>query len=244
MKLLIPETEVKLILDNKRALIGKMLSYELVSMFGVESDAQVMMVWYIDTPAQALRKAGWSVRFRLKPESGLELTYKKRYTEPGYRAMLQTETAQKFAKDFQPEIDLGYSKKTCSLSHIRKFGQEFGGLDMLEARRLAILNCPDILRDWCGKNRGFAHLCEAVLLGPVSADTYKGSFEGIQIKFEIWPLRARLAELSFDIKSERADLMKKKVSAVLDAHHFIRKTDRLKTDALFDDYARRLKKRG
>ena len=202
-----------------------------------------MDVWYMDTPSQNFRKQGWSLRYRFKPENGLELTYKKRYTESGYKAMLQTKTAQGFSKHFKPEIDLGYSKRTCSLSCIRQFEQYEQKLDTLEARRLALLNCPPTLLDWNGKNKGFAYLCEIVLLGPVKAQRYKGEFEGQKIKIEIWPLSGFFSELSFDIPSEKSAEMKARVINLLEKNKFLKKVNTLKTDAMLDYYAKHRNKK-
>lgn len=239
---MIPETEVKLVLSSKQVLEKKVLSSDFSSLFNIGEADEPMDVWYIDTLSQKFRKQGWSLRYRFKPESGLELTYKKRYTEPGYKSMLQTNTAQGFSKDFKPEIDLGYSKMTCSLSCTRLFEQYDEKLGMLEARRLAILNCPPTLLDWNSKNKGFGHLCEAVLLGPVKAQRYKGEFDGQQIKIEIWPLGGYFSELSFDIQSEKSAEMKAHVVDVLEKHNYLKKVNTLKTDAMLDYYAKRRKK--
>lgn len=235
---MIPDTEVKLVLRSKRAMPGKALSKQVRSLLGIEGDAVPMSVWYLDTPAQKLRREGWSLRYRQRPESGLELTYKKRYSEPDYRAMLLTPAAQRFAADFTPEIDLGYAKTTCSLSNERVFEPEGGKLTALKARRLAIVNCPRVLNDWNGENKGFARLCTATLFGPVAADTYTGSFEGQKLKFEIWPLDGYFCELSFDIPSDKSAEMRARVTGVLEAHGLLKKPDTLKTDAMLDFYAR------
>ena len=233
----IPATEVKLMLKSKKALDkGFALSDALVELFDISGEPKDRPVWYVDTPDQKLKKWGWSVRFR-QHKGELELTYKKRYTEAGYKAMLDTPLSPAFDRSFEPEIDLGYSKKTISFSYIRKLSAE-NQPDMLESRRLAIANCPELLTHWKGQNKGFAHLCESGLYGPVKALNYEGKLDGLKIKVEVWKLKNYIAELSFDIDSEEATETKKQVVRLLLSSDMLDPVNTLKTDALFDQYAK------
>lgn len=231
----IPATEVKLMLKPKAALEkGFALSPALTELFDISGEVKDRLVWYVDTPNQKLRNWGWSVRFRQSGDE-LELTYKKRYSESGYRAMLQTPLAGAFGQAFQPEIDLGYSKKTISFSYVRNLRAEETP-DELESRRFALLNCPDLLTHWQGRNKGFAHLCKAQLFGPVEAKNYRGSFDGIEIKVEVWKLKGYIAELSFDVDSRSSAEIKKQVVRLLLSGNMLEPVNTLKTDALFDAY--------
>lgn len=233
----ITATEVKLILKSKKALEkGFALSEALTELFDISGEPKNRPVWYVDTPDQKLKKWGWSVRFR-QHKDDLELTYKKRYTEAGYKAMLDTPLAGSFDRTFTSEIDLGYSKKTVSFSYIRtlKAGSQ---PDMLESRRLALVNCPDLLTNWKGENKGFGHLCNAELFGPVEALNYEGQFEGLKIKIEVWKLKNYIAELSFDIESAQSVERKKQVVRLLLSSDMLEPVNTLKTDALFDQYTK------
>lgn len=229
---MIQETEVKLLLDSKRALEGRFPSTSLCTLFGFPPQAEPMLVWYLDTAAQELRESNWSVRYRQR-NSELELTYKKRYSDQDYRAMIQTPLYKAFSADFSSEIDLGYSKKTCSLSCTKTF-QAQDSLDDLEARRLAILHCPVVLTNWRGINQGFKQLCKSVLFGPLTAEKYKGKYEEITIKLEIWPLNGYLTELSFDIETQNSQEAKKRVVDTLEQHQLLLHDNTLKTDAMLD----------
>ena len=234
----ITATEVKLMLKSKKALHkGFVLSDALVELFDISGEPKDRPVWYLDTPDQKLKKWGWSVRFRQHKEE-LELTYKKRYTEAGYKAMLDTPLSPAFDRSFEPEIDLGYSKKTISFSYIRKLTAD-NQPDMLESRRLVIANSPELLTHWKGPNKGFAHLCESVLYGPVAAMIYEGKLDGLKIKVEVWKLKNYIAELSFDIDSEEAAETKKQVVRLLLSSDMLDPVNTLKTDALFDQYAKK-----
>lgn len=92
----IPATEVKLMLKPKAALDkGFALPPALTELFDISGEVKDRPVWYVDTPDQKFRNWGWSVRFRRSMDE-LELTYKKRYSESGYRAMLQTPLGWRF----------------------------------------------------------------------------------------------------------------------------------------------------
>lgn len=233
----IPATEVKLMLKSKKALDkGFALSDALVELFDISGEPKDRPVWYMDTPDQKLKKWGWSIRFRQHKDE-LELTYKKRYTEAGYKTMLDTPLAPAFDRSFEPEIDLSYSKKTISFSYIRKLSAE-NQPDMMESRRLVIANCPELLLHWKGQNKGFSHLCESVLYGPVGALNYEGKLDDLKIKVEVWKLKNYIAELSFDIGSEEAAETKKQVVRLLLSSDMLDPVNTLKTDALFDQYAK------
>ena len=228
----IPATEVKLMLKSKKALNkGFALSEALIELFDISGEPKERPVWYVDTPDQRLKKWGWSVRFR-QHKDDLELTYKKRYTEAGYRAMLDTPLSVAFDRGFEPEIDLGYSKKTISFSFVRKLTAE-SQPDMLESRRLALAHCPELLTHWKGPNKGFGHLCQAELYGPVAAMNYEGRLDDLKIKIEVWKLKNHIAELSFDLDSAQSAERKKQVVRLLLSSNML-----LKTDAMFEQYAK------
>jgi hypothetical protein len=232
----ITATEVKLMLRPKKALEkGFTLSPALIELFDISPDATERPVWYVDTADQKLKGWGWSVRFRQHKDE-LELTYKKRYTEPGYKAMLETPLSDAFDRAFEPEIDLGYSKKTISFSYIHKLKAD-DQPDALESRRLALLHCPKLLTNWKGANKGFAQLCQAELYGPVAAINYQGSLDDLKIKVEVWKLKSYIVELSFDIGSDQGAERKKQVVRLLLSSDMLEPVNTLKTDALFDQYA-------
>jgi hypothetical protein len=235
----IPATEVKLLLSNKESMRqGFELSEKLIRLFDVSAYAKSRPVWYVDTPEQQLRKMGWSIRFRQQKDK-LELTYKKRYTQGGYKSMLSTSLANAFAQEFMPEIDMGFTKKTVSLSCTQSLKADSDKPVTLEARWIAMQNCPAVLFDWNGRNKGFGMLCESVLYGPVPAINYEGSLSGLKIKIEVWKLNGYLSELSFDAETAQSVDRKKQVVRLLQSYDLLEPVNTLKTDALFDYYAAR-----
>jgi|GEM_PF-3326407 len=235
----ISETELKLILDSKQALQDKdTLSEDLRTLFNFDDEPESMNVWYLETPAQDLRKANWSVRYRQFGDGGFELTYKKRYSEKGYKAMLESDLAKMFSAEFTPEIDMEYTKKTYSLSFERLF-TDMEELNEPEAKRLAILNSPPVFTDWKNKNTGFVHLCASNLLGPVAASTYKGEFEDHEAKLEIWKLKDYLVEISFDISTKKSTQLKRDLLKALTDYQLLLTENQLKTDAFLDYFAKK-----
>ena len=235
----VSDTELKLMLNNKQVLENKdSLKSDFRSLFQIDEDAQYMSVWYLETPAQGLRKDGWSVRYRQKEESHAELTIKKRYEEKDYRAMLDTKYADILSCDFKPEIDMTYTKKTFSLSYERVFSDDVK-IDEAEAKRLAIINSPAAFTNYKNKNFGFNQLCASKLLGPVKASTYKGKFEDYEAKLEIWKLKDYLCEISFDIPSKKSTDLKRDMLKLLAKNDLLLTIDILKTDAMLDYYAKK-----
>ena len=119
----IAAAELKLMLRSDQALKQQdALSDDLKRLFSFNDEPGSISIWYLETPAQDLRKKDWSVRFRQFDDGGgLELTFKKRYSEKDYKAMLESDVAKMFSAEFTPEIDIEYTIKTYSLSFERVF---------------------------------------------------------------------------------------------------------------------------
>ncbi len=236
----IADAELKLMLDSNRALKDQTaLSDDMKTLFDFDEEPGTMSIWYLETPAQDLKKEDWSVRYRQFNDGCLELTIKKRYSEKDYKAMLDSDDAKKFAAEFTPEIDIEYTNKTYSLSFERVFTDLEEDLTEPEAKRLAILNSPPIFTDWKSKNAGFVHLCGSTLLGPVVATTYKGSYNGLEAKLEIWKLSGYLTELSFDVPTKKSTQLKRDLLKVLTEYNLLMTDNQLKTDAFLDYFGKK-----
>lgn len=234
----IAATELKLMLDSKQALQKKdALSDDLKTFFSFDDEPENTSIWYLETPAQDLRKADWSVRYRQFGGGGFDLTYKKRYSEKVYKAMLESDNAKMFAAEFTPKIDMEYTKKYYSLSFERVF-TDMEELTEPEAKRLAILNSPPVFTDWKSKNFGFVNLCASSLLGPVAATTYKGQFEDYEAKLEIWKLKDYLTEISFDVSTKKSTQLKRDLLKVLTDYKLLLTENQFKTDAILDYFAK------
>ncbi len=233
--------ELKLMLNSNQSLKQQdTLSDDLKTLFNFDEEPGSVSIWYLETPAQDLRKADWSVRFRQFGDGGgLELTFKKRYSEKDYKAMLESDEAKRFAAEFTPEIDIEYTNRTYSLSYERVFTDIEDDLNEAEGKRLAIINSPSVFTDWGSKNTGFVQLCSSTLLGPVVATTYKGEYEGLEAKLEIWKLGSYLTELSFDIPTKKSTQLKRDLLKVLTEYKLLLTENQLKTDAFLDYFSKK-----
>lgn len=237
----IPNAEVKFVLDSKLALNEKFeLSDDVKTFFNVTQAGQRMRIWSVDTANQDLYRADWIVRYRYHEHCDFELTFKKRFNETQYDAIMNTKVGEKLSKDFEQEIDMCFSKNTYSLSFIQSFpmSDNLYDLNILEAKRLAIKNSPNVFTDWNKKNNNFKLLLESVLFGPVFAFEYKGHYHDIEITLEIWKLDEYFSELSFDIKTKRSKGMHEQMLSDLQKQRLILPVNTLKTEALFDYYAK------
>ena len=238
----VPVTEVKFLLDSTRALCDSFrLTDDVRDFFHVTRPEQNMRIWYLDTADQSLFNAGWQVRYRYHDHCDLELTYKKRFEKIQYHAICRTQAGKAFAKKFEPEIDMTYSKVFYSLSCIKYFplNQSRLHLSMLEAKRLAIKNSPGIFTNWGGKNKGFEQLCDTVLFGPVHAVEYKGTYQGMEMTFEVWKLDSFLPEISFDIDTNESEEAHRQLLSDLEKKRLVLPENTLKTHAFFHEYAKR-----
>lgn len=235
----VENTEVKFVLNSDLALQKDFtLTDDIISFFSIDHPSQQMKVWYLDTKNQSLNNDDWIIRYRYHDDCDFELTYKKRCSEAQYKAIIDTQLGDSFSKQFKPEIDMGFSKETYSLSYMKYFtmNDDFYNLDIFEATRLAIVNSPRVFCDWNGKNEGYKKLFSSVLYGPVSAVEYKGKFEDIEIRFEIWKLDEYFCELSFDIKTDKSEKTHENMLSILQKKRLVKRENTLKTKALFDYY--------
>lgn len=240
LKKSVSNTEVKFILNSTVVLSKKNnLTDEIVEYFQVNEIGKKMKLWFLDTPNQDLYEQNWTVRFRYRQEDDFELTFKKRYSDEQYHAMIKTDTAKRFSK-FDPEIDMEYSQKHYSLSYVKTFPltHDLKHLRLHDAKHLAKETAPKILKHWNGEDQGKKLLKESVMYGPISAMEYHGEYQDTKVTFEVWKLDDYLAEISFDIKTENCRKLHDQLLFDLQKKHLLLAQNTLKTQALFDYYAK------
>lgn len=236
----VSNTEVKFVLNSAVALSNKYhLTNEVVEYFNVNEIGKKMKLWFLDTPSQDLYKQNWTVRFRCREKDDFELTFKKRYSDEQYHAMIKTETVKKFSK-FEPEIDMEYTQKHYSLSYVKTFPltHDLKHLRLKDAKHLAKETVPKVLKHWNGEDQGKKRLKASVMYGPISAVEYHGSYKDVKITFEVWKLDDYFTEISFDIKTENCKELHDQLLIVLQKKRLLLPQNTLKTQALFDYYAK------
>lgn len=196
---LTPTYEVKFMLDDDILNSDLTIQSDVQDAFDLPAKAQKIAVEYFDTSDKQLDSEGWNVRFRKKEDKdNFEMTYKKRYSiaNGDINAALTLANQQGFdASDtnYEAEVDWGYSKQTLSLSNDKKSKATTSGATLpADSKALSLLvdNLPGKLKKWKdGSSWGEKQLKVSRAYGPVVASKYEGSWNGIDVDVEIWPIR-------------------------------------------------------
>ncbi|KAK4464063.1 hypothetical protein QBC42DRAFT_172074 [Cladorrhinum samala] len=259
-----PDYEVKFLLNSSLILSpGTTVPTDaLLSAFSVE-DSIKLYVQYVDTPAKDMYAAGWSPRIRNKEgKKGWELTYKKRYPvdDDGNNIPAEITDALLIAMQdgfddshpkYEAEIDWGLEKKTLSISRKHQVKEDdISKSDMTmpdvdQSRDVLRDEAPDKFNDWSSDGWGKDLLKTAILYGPVFATRYEGSWDGVDVDIEVWPIKKargsdemeNIVEASFTV-DEEADAASKQQSlrAFLQDKGWFVAQDSLKTQLVMDRY--------
>ncbi len=200
--------------------------------YGITKPGQHMKIWYLDTAKKQLDRENWIVRYRYHEGCDFELTFKKRFKESEYLS-LSREDLNAY-KGFEPEIDMGHTKRTYSFSYIKsiKLTDELYFFNPEKAISLAAGKSPAVFVH----PNGDELLRSVELYGPVEAIEYMGEYKGKQASIEIWKLGEYLTELSFKLETDKSEDFLKELIAD-DEKRLILRKDLLKTKALFDYYS-------
>ncbi|KAK4201891.1 hypothetical protein QBC40DRAFT_277389 [Triangularia verruculosa] len=263
-----PDFEVKFLLNNSQVLdSGSFKPNDILrAAFNLPEKPITMNVQFLDTPAKEIYNAGWSPRIRkIEGESGYELTFKKRYPIIDHQADGAIDagdllTALNLAKGdgfdatetkYDAQVEWGFEKQTLSISRKKKVKKdsvgkkEIGLPDEKESRKLLIEEVPGKFDDWSFEKWGRSLLSQAVIYGPVLAERYEGTWEGVEVDIEVWPLRStdtetgieNIVEVSF--KSDNGNEAGNKHTALgqfLKESGWLVPGDSLKTQLIMDRY--------
>ncbi|KAK0737156.1 hypothetical protein B0T21DRAFT_309912, partial [Apiosordaria backusii] len=218
---MVPDFEIKFLLDNSQVLDPASFKPNdfLRSALTLPGKPIRMNVQFLDTPAKEIYNAGWSPRIRkIEGESGYELTFKKRYPiiddqADGAIDAIDLLTALNLAKGdgfdatetkYDAQVEWGFEKQTLSISRKKKVKKdsvgkkEIGLPDEEESRKLLVEEIPGKFDDWSFQQWGRSLLSQAVIYGPVLAERYEGTWEGVEVDVEVWPLRSKDTETGMD----------------------------------------------
>lgn len=196
---MVPNYEVKLLM-NPTVVLGSdfKLKSEVLSAFAMPTTVTKMNVQFLDDDAETLYNAGWSPRIRnMEGQSDYDLTYKKRYAVTGndIDGALTKANSEGFdvnTSKYEAQIEWGYQKKTLSLSN-DKTASGASGMDLPnvgDSRTILINNAPDKFNDWTSDNWGTTELKTSRIYGPVLAKRSTGTFNGVKLYVEVWPIKA------------------------------------------------------
>lgn len=199
---MVPDFEVKLLL-NATAVLDAANGYKIkptvLAAFSMPTSVSKMNVQFLDTNTQQIYNNGWSPRVRkTEGESNFELTYKKRYPVVGgdINAALTTANSQGFDStddNYEAQIEWGYTQKTLSISRKKKATKAgYSGMDLpsqADSIALLVANAPGKFQNWGYSNWGTEMLGSSRIFGPVLAKRSTGTWSGIKLYIEVWPIR-------------------------------------------------------
>ncbi|WP_416235457.1 hypothetical protein [Paenibacillus campi] len=248
-----PTYEVKFVLKQAVLNADGTPTSELSSAFNLPSKPQKIAIEYFDTNNQKLNEAGWNVRLRKKEnKTKYEMTYKKRYAIENGDIDAALNEANKDGFDandtnYDAEVDWGYSKQTLSLSNDKDSKAPDSSASLPSAKKaleLVIDNIPGKLENWKSSNWGKDKLKNSRVYGPIMASKYEGSWNGLDVDIEVWPIRKAdgegtepVIEISFkadqysDASKNRDQLMQ-----ALQNKGWLLPQDSLKTQLVLDRY--------
>lgn len=249
-----PDYEVKLLL-NPATTLGSdhKLTSSVRTQFGLPTTVTKMNVQFLDD-AEEIYGEGWSPRIRkTEGEDDFELTYKKRYPVAGgdVNAALTTANTEGFdAGDtgYEAQVEWGYSKQTLSISRKKTASDSgYSGMTLPGAsasRNFLIGEAPDKFDDWLFNGWGTGVLATSRVYGPVLAKRSVGTYSGVQLYVEVWPIlnaagtgTEDVVEASFKTtSSSTASTKKASLQALLQSKGWFLAQDSLKTQLIMDRY--------
>ncbi|PMD50970.1 uncharacterized protein K444DRAFT_706710 [Hyaloscypha bicolor E] len=242
---MVPDYEVKLLLDPDMVLgSDHKLTPTVLSTFAMPTKVTKMNVQFLDTSTEEIYNTGWSPRLRkIEGVADFEETYKKRYAITGgdIDAALTTANNEGFDSDttkYDAQIEWGYQKLTLSISR----GMDLPGTS--RSRTLMINDAPDKFDNWLFNNWGTDALAVSRIFGPVFAKRSIGTWSGLKLYIEVWPIidaagtgTEYIVEASFKTTSRTTALSKHDgMIAFLQGKGWFLAQDSLKTQLIMDRY--------
>lgn len=252
---MLPEYEVRLQLNPAKVLgPDHKLTGTVLSAFDMPPTVSKFNVQFLDKSCKEIYNAGWSPRIRkTENEDDFELTYKKRYTITGS----DIDAALTMAKDdgfdagnakYEAQVEWGYQKQTLSISRNKTVaGSGSSGTDLpgtSNSRKMLIDKAPDNFDNWKFNKWGTGALAISRVFGPVLATRSIGTWNGMRLYLEVWPLLncagteiEYIVEASFKTKSRTtASVEKSSLAAYLQSKSWFLAQDSLKTQLIMERY--------
>ncbi len=249
-----PDYEVKLLLSPSATLgSDHKLTSAVRTEFGMPTTVTKMNVQFLDDDLE-IYDEGWSPRIRkTEGESGFELTYKKRYpvTSGNITAALNQANADGFdanATTYDAQVEWGYSKQTLSISRQKSAsGSGYSGMDLpgtSNSRTMLINEAPDKFDDWLFNNWGTGALATSRIYGPVLAKRSIGTWSGVTLYIEVWPILNAAGTATEDVveasfkttSSSTASTKKAALQSLLQSKGWFLAQDSLKTQLIMERY--------
>ncbi|KAL4861846.1 hypothetical protein BDV12DRAFT_203617 [Aspergillus spectabilis] len=250
-----PEYEVRLQLNP-----GQVLDHEhkprecVLSTFNMPKTVTKLNVQFLDTNCKEIYSAGWSPRIRkTEKEDDLELMYKKRYPITGnyIDAALSTANKDGFnagAAKYEAQVEWGYRNHTLSISRKKSVADdEDNGMELPgkhDSQKMLIDEAPDKFDNWDHDKWGTKALSNSRVFGPVLAKRSIGTWSGMKLFLEVWPLRnaakteiEHIVEASFKTDSRTTAFdEQRRLADFLQSKGWFLPKDALKTHLIMERY--------
>lgn len=252
---MVPDYEVKLLMNPNVVLnADHKLKSTVLATFNMPTSVTKMNVQFMDTNGKEIYNNGWIARIRkTEGDKDFELSYKKRYAidNGNINEALYKANAEGFDvsdKNYEAQIEWGYQKKTLSITNSKMDSKAgYSGIDLpsnSDARSLLKKNVPGKMNNWLYLGWGLSMLDNSRKYGPVLAKRSVGSWSGMTLYIEVWPILNAygtgtdyIVEASFKTKSETtASAKHDELQAYLIARGWFVAEDSLKTQLIMDRY--------
>ncbi|PON22605.1 hypothetical protein TGAM01_v208494 [Trichoderma gamsii] len=196
---MVPDYEVHLLLDPTVVLDSSFkLTPTVLSTFAMPTTVTKINVQYIDTVSEDLYNNGWSCRIRnIENESGFDLTYKWRLpvSNGDINGALNTAFNDGWNSgqgNYDAQIDWLYASQTLSIQRdYTASSKGYSGTDdpdEADSRSMLESNAPGMFDDWVSNNWGTDMLESGVIYGPVLTKRSVGTWNGVELDIEVWPI--------------------------------------------------------
>lgn len=192
--------EIKLLLNPAVVLDSDhALDHALLSKFAVKEAAHHMTIQFMDTDNKDLSALGWLMRIRREEgKDKIELTYKKRYPITGDNVNFALKEAADDHFDiattkYELQVEIGYAKKDLSVAHNKKVdASEYPGLTLPDKKQSRMLLRKEAPAETIIARNSHQFATDPVkssrVYGPVHATGWSGTFEGVDLDIEVWPI--------------------------------------------------------
>jgi hypothetical protein len=196
---MVPDYEVHMLMDPTVVLDSSYkLTPTVLSTFVMPTTVTKINVQYLDTTDEQFYNNGWSCRIRnIENESGFDLTYKWRLPVVNGDINGALNTAYNDGwnsgqNNYDAQIDWLYTSQTLSIQ--RDYTASSSGYsgtadpNEKDSRSMLISNAPGMFDDWVSNNWGTKLLKSAVIYGPILTKRSVGTWSGVELDIEIWPI--------------------------------------------------------
>ncbi|CAK7230091.1 hypothetical protein SBRCBS47491_007469 [Sporothrix bragantina] len=196
---MVPNYEVHLQLDPSVVLNSDYrLNTDVIDEFDMPSTVTKKNVQYIDTVDKALDAQGWSCRIRnIENESGFDLTFKWRLdiNNGDITTALNTAYADGWNSgqgNYEAQVDWYLDSQELSVQRdYTASSSGYSGTDdptEKDSRSMLIDNAPKMFDNWVSSGWGTTELASGVIYGPVLTKESVGTWNGVELDIEIWPI--------------------------------------------------------